>query len=146
MVELAHTAERLSGWLCAKRRHLHRLGLAAAAVWFTAGLAWAVWTFPNSTELNLWPLATLLVAGVPAMTALNASEFRIMSRMAGIRVGWSAAFATTLYASAANMLPIPGGASARVLALKSGGATVITGSMITVLFAGVWGGMAFSYS
>jgi hypothetical protein len=146
MSRFAHTAGRIPNWLSAKRRQLHRIGLAIAAFWFACGLVWAVWTFPESTKLNLWPLAVLLLAGVPVMAILNATEFQIMSRIAGMRTGWSAAFDTTIYASAANMLPIPGGAIARVVALKAGGATFGTGSMVTILFAGIWGGTAFGYS
>jgi hypothetical protein len=80
------------------------------------------------------------------MTAFNATEFHLMSRVAGIRIGYVESLETTIYASAANMLPIPGGLIARIAALKMRGTTIRASSVITVLFAGVWGGVAFCYA
>jgi hypothetical protein len=137
---------RLQSWLSDNRRRLRQIGLVLAISWFSAGLVWALWNLPAGLEFVVWPLTILLFAGIPLMTALNAVEFQLMSRVARTPVGWSEALETTIYASAANMLPIPGSIVARIAALKIRGTTIRTGSMVTALFAGIWGGTAFCYS
>ena len=146
MPAFTQTVEQFYARISGVGRRIERIGLAVAAVSFVIGLVWAISTFPQSLTLTIWPLAVLLLLGVPLTTVLNAAEFHVMSRTAAVRVGWLKSLETTIFASAANMLPIPGSVVARVAALKSGGATIRVGSTIAVLFAGIWGGTAFCYS
>jgi hypothetical protein len=146
MLGLRETTQGTRDWLSGNRRRLQRIALALAAFCFVVGLAWALRAFPESQRLDIWPLAALLFLCVPLIMLCNATEFLVMSRVAGVRMGWSASLETTVYASAANMLPLPGGVITRIAALKAGGATIRAGSMITALFVGIWGGTAFCYS
>lgn len=146
MGRVAMTAGAAWAWLLANRHALRRLGLALSAVAFAAGLYWSLQGFPAALTPTIWPLVLLLAFCFPLAVVLNAAEFHVMARVAGLRVGWSTALETTVLASAANMLPLPGGAIARIAALKAGGATFGLGSIITGLFAGIWGGMAFCLS
>ena len=141
MFTLSQTAQRTQDWLSDPGSRPRRAGLAISIMMFVAGLIWSLQAFAGSAHtLLVWPLAILLFVFVPLTTVLNATEFKLMSRMAGAGVDWAQSFETTIYASAANMLPLPGGVIARVAALKAHGATVRFGSMIVVLFAAIWGG------
>ncbi len=147
MFTLSQTAQRTQDWLSDPGSRPRRAGLAISIMMFVAGLIWSLQAFAGSAHtLLVWPLAILLFVFVPLTTVLNATEFKLMSRMAGAGVDWAQSFETTIYASAANMLPLPGGVIARVAALKAHGATVRFGSMIVVLFAAIWGGIAFCYT
>lgn len=147
MPTLSQTAQRTQNWLSNNGALPRRAGLVISIMMFAAGLIWSLQVFPGSVHtLQVWPLSILLFACVPLTTVLNVAEFQMMSRMAGARVDWAQSFETTIYASAANMLPLPGGVIARVAALKAHGATVRFGSLIVVLFAGIWGAIAFCYS
>ena len=143
--ELTYNMSRGRAWVIDNRQRLRRIGLALAISWFSAGLVWALWALPDTVDFVLWPLAVMLLAGVPLMTALNAAEFHLMSRVAGTHIGCSESLETTIYASAANMLPIPGAVIARIAALKMRGTTIRASSAITALFAGIWGAVAFCY-
>ena len=147
MPTLSQTAQRTQDWLSEHSALPRRTGLVISIAMFVAGLIWSLQAFSGSGHtLKVWPLAILFFVCVPLTTVLNTAEFQVMSRMAGSRVGWPQSFEITIYASAANMLPLPGGMIARVAALKAHGATVRFGSLIVVLFAGIWGAIAFCYS
>jgi uncharacterized membrane protein YbhN (UPF0104 family) len=69
-----------------------------------------------------------------------------MTRLGGREVGWPAAFEVSVYTSAANMLPLPGGVLTRIAALRGLGIGVGRGSLLTLLGLGLWGGVAFVFS
>lgn len=129
------------------RERLRAYGLAVAFAIFIGGLAWAISSVPDLvTRLRWTPLPALLLIGAPLATVLNAVEIYVMSRIAGGPMKWRTAMEVTVYASAANMLPLPGGAMTRLAAMKAHGVSYRIGTSLTLLSFCVWGSLAFLYS
>jgi len=126
---------------------LRKFGLFLALCVFGLGLGWAATRVSDALErLTLAPLLVLLLVGVPANVALNAAEFRAMLQVAGRQLPWFPALEVTVYTSAANMLPLPGGVMTKIAAMRVRGVAVRQGSWLAFLFAGVWAGSAFCFS
>jgi hypothetical protein len=92
------------------------------------------------------PFVGLVILGAPVSIVLSAIEMHAVSRIAGGPMSWRTCFEVTVYSSAANMLPLPGGAMAKLAAMKSHGVNYRTGSAMVVLSFAVWGSLAFLYS
>src|SRR5919112_1252295 len=60
-------------------------------------------------------------------------------------MSWRTSFELTVYTSAANMLPLPGGAIAKLAAMKVHGVGIGRGSAMILLSSAIWGGLAFLY-
>lgn len=110
--------------------------VAAVVVLFGA------WWSASSLELdranmNLFRInvSTLLTGG---LMILNAFEYRLSTEIAGNRRPFGEAFRVALYASIANLLPIPGGVLVRVAGLRSSGARTGTALGATALIGVVW--------
>jgi hypothetical protein len=135
-----------------ERLHPHRANLRRAALFiafcgFTAALVWAAFSISDLwSRIALFPLVLLLVIGVPVAIVLNAAEFRAMLEAAGASAPWRMALEVTIYTSAANMLPIPGGVITRLGGMRARGVGMKQGSWMVLLFAGVWAGAAFLLS
>jgi uncharacterized membrane protein YbhN (UPF0104 family) len=131
----------------ADRATWHRVALLVAALFFAGGLAWSVRAFPASlTELRLVPMLGVVLLGVPLTILLNAAEFIATADYTRRRSTWAGAVEVTIIATAANMLPLPGGTIARVAALRSLGASVRDGVRINLLAAVIWAAIALMYS
>ena len=101
-----------------------RQRLLVASFALFVGVCVTSWlALPDSLEISWWPIPVLLLATTPATLFVNAAEYRIMTRMNGRLVEWQAAFRLTVMASAANLLPLPGGVVIRTQALHSRGAS-----------------------
>jgi len=138
---------KTASWFARRRLQLRRIGLVAALTVFVAGLVLAVRSVPDIQDnLHLAPFLLLLFAALPLTIVLNAAETSLMFRMAGNPVGGAVALETTIYGSAANLLPIPGGVLVRAGALKAGGVGVKRSSVLIAAFALVWAGVAFGFS
>jgi len=134
-------------WFLANRAFLKRIGLVLALIAFAGGFAWAWTSLSGRIDTIAWqPLVALMLIGVPATIVLNAAELRAMASAAGRPMRWPRALEVTVYASAGNMLPIPGGVVARLGGLKAEGVAPRTSAWLIGLFAGIWGGMAMLIS
>lgn len=143
----AASADRVVGTLTARRDQWRLYGLAGALLLFGGGLYWAASSIGDIwSRLSIAHLALLLAIGAPVGMILNSIELYAMSRIAGGPIGWRRSLEVTVYTSAANMLPLPGGALAKVAALKAHGAGLGRGSAVLLLTYAVWGGLAFLYS
>jgi hypothetical protein len=127
-----------------KKRGVRRTATAAAAVLFAGG-ALASWLGLDLQlgELQPGPLVAIALAGVPPTLALNSLETWLSARALGKRYAWRSALLITVYASAANMLPLPGGAMVRIAGLRAAGAGWSRGGAVTLAIALVWLGAAF---
>lgn len=87
-----------------------------------------------------WPLVVVALVGTPATIAVNAAELRAMARLTtgGIAPGWLHAARVVIVATAANVLPLPGGALVRVHALRTAGALLGQATAVTLLAALLW--------
>jgi hypothetical protein len=138
---------RLRERLTPHRASLRRAALFAALCGFAGGLFWALTAVSDIWgRIAIAPLAVLLFLGVPAMVVLNAAEFRAMAEVGFAEISWGTALEVTIYTSAANMLPFPGGVFTRLGGMRAHGIGMRPGSWLLLLFAGVWAGAAFLLS
>lgn len=93
------------------------LGVTALLVFLVSlGVA-----FRHLPTLDLRPELLLVVAGgAGAVFAINAAELRITGHLSRRRLPWSEAVEKTLWATAANLLPLPGGSLIRLQAVADG--------------------------
>lgn len=97
-------------------------------------------------DLRWGPAVLILVAGVPLTLIANAFEFILIGASANHRIPFMKAFEISIIASAANMLPLPGGAITRVAWLKNAGVDIKRSAIITFLYALLWLGISFFLS
>lgn len=134
----------------ARRRGAQLLSYALAALIFGGG-GWVALANVdrNLTQLSVTPLLLLALIVVPATLAANALEYALSAAITGHRVGVVHALRVSLYATAANLFPVPGSAIVRVVALKrqgagTGGAISSTAALgliwlaLSALGAGAW--------
>ena len=114
------------------------LGVAAALL-FAVGFFIALRTVPAGIIWNnLDKLLIIAVIGVPVTMFLNSIELRLSAQAAGRNMGFGSAFKLNLLSSAANMLPLPGGALVRISAITKTGASVGLSAGITLLVGLLW--------
>lgn len=126
---------------------LRLLLLAMALLAFVASAYWAVRQQPDIMHrLDATYVGLLLLIGIPIIWIGNALEFQLMGRYVGVHIRLGPALVTTLLASAANMLPLPGGVLTRMATLKGHGTGLKAGARINLLFALLWVAASLCYS
>lgn len=134
-------------WVSRRRDRIRTIGLIAALLIFGGGIYLALASSPGLlAEVWLAPLIVLTVISAPIGTALNAAELWALSRISRGPMTWRSSFEFTVYTSAANMLPLPGGAMTKLAGFKAHGIGYKTGIGMIVLSFLIWGGLAFLYS
>lgn len=88
------------------------------------------------------PLVLAALVGVPVTLATNAAEFWVSAWFVDRRVSAVFALRTTILATAANLLPLPGGPLVRVHALHRQGVAVTSASAATAAVGLSWLGLA----
>ncbi|NBC21595.1 MAG: hypothetical protein GVY06_11225 [Alphaproteobacteria bacterium] len=143
---------RLNGFNHQARRFTEKPGVRRAA-WIGAllllagGLITALWSAKiDPSQLDWRPLVWLLGAAIPASLLLGTLETMLAAEAVGRRFPPRRALAITLFASAANLLPVPGAAGVRVISLKDAGASMGHAGMTTLGFAVIWLGVALIFS
>jgi hypothetical protein len=126
---------------------LRRIGIVLSACLFTGGLFLAIQATPDLLQkVALAPFLMLFAVSVAFQPALNAAEFRVMVEFGGQRVGWLTALEVTVYTTASNLLPLPGGVLTRMAAMRGYGIPTRKAGLIIILGLAVWGGAASAYS
>ncbi len=124
-----------------------RMLLVIAALVLVAGLYLSFRYQPGLLDRLDWrPALVLFALGVPLILLISSLEFAVMARILGQRVSLATAFEVTVIGSAANLLPIPGGAVARVTALKFAGAGLRESATTMVMMTIMWLGVALMVS
>jgi uncharacterized membrane protein YbhN (UPF0104 family) len=103
----------------------------------------AVRNLPPIDKPIRWSL--VLLAGlvcVPAVTALNALEYRLMAHLAEHHPPRMEILQVTIMGSAANLLPVPGAVVVRLANLNKGGVKVTRGLNLTAIIGITWVGAA----
>lgn len=125
--------------------NLKRIILLLAVALFIGGIALSIYHQPDIFSNLAWrPLVVLMAFAVPINILLNALEFRLSARLINRNVGFGKALEITVIGSAANMLPLPGAALARLVGLKAAGGSYREGAAVTGLIALVWLGAALT--
>ena len=78
---------------------------------------------PDDVQLHWWVALLLVFVTTPLTVVANAGEYRVMAAISGHRVSWLEAGRLTVLATAANLLPVPGGIMVRTQALRAQGTT-----------------------
>lgn len=118
-----------------------------AVLLFLGGILLSVNALPEDVGLQrfdyLWWIA---LVGAPLIVLSNVLELKWSARVVGVRVGLAAAGKIAIMSSAANLLPVPGGAMVRVGALKVAGARIGAGTSVTIVIAVLWLGLALLFA
>lgn len=126
---------------------LQRYSLLVAAVVLAVGLFVALRRLPPDLGLTRPGLLALSAGvGVPVAVLLTVIETWLSARIVKVRFSWWSSLRVSVLASAANMLPLPGGPLVRVSVLKRAGAGLTSSTATTVLVATSWLGVAFLFA
>ncbi|MCP4222757.1 MAG: hypothetical protein GY773_05385 [Actinomycetia bacterium] len=87
---------------------LTRLAGVVSVVGFAAIVIWSIVSHGDQLRVDFTLLTVAAVVGTPLALALNYVELRLIARTAGVELSVGEAATTTLFASAANTLPLPG--------------------------------------
>jgi hypothetical protein len=122
-----------------------RAGMLLAALFFIGGIYLSL-TSSSFDEISVgWSYVIFLTfAGAPATLALNTMALKVSASAVAVQLSTLAAVRLTVLSSAANFLPIPGGAVIRVSALKMGGSTYQSAISITAYAAIFWVAIALT--
>ena len=96
---------------------------------------------PDDQEFNWWMAPVLVLVCTPLTVLANAAEFKVMATFSGRRFGWVGSARLTLIATAANLLPLPGGIMIRTQALRAEGATYRRALGANAAAGGAWVGV-----
>lgn len=131
-----------SRWDTGAHPGIQRVVLGLAIAVFVVGGVWAYQRLDvEPGDLRWAPVLVAGFVGVPLAMSVNVAEYSVSASMTGHRVGFVAALRVTVVASAANLLPLPGGPLVRVQALRGLGATYRRAFAVTVFLAAVWAGV-----
>jgi hypothetical protein len=118
-------------------------GLAVAI--FAVTLWFAIENLPPLPPKTRWPLLLLIaIPGVPAAIAMNVAEYVVSARILGHHVPLWDGVRTSVVATAANNLPLPGSALVRTRALTEMGSPVKRAALSTAIVGLFWIGVACS--
>jgi hypothetical protein len=147
MTRLSAWIKRVTAWLSEHRLPLRRWGIVLSVILFAGGLYLAVEASPGILHrIDLVPFLMLFGVSAVLQPLLNAAEFRVMVEYGGRRIDWLTSLEVTVYTSASNLLPLPGGVVTRMAAMHGYGVGVGKGGRIIILALVVWGGAAAVYS
>jgi hypothetical protein len=134
------TAKRLS-----VRGDVRLAAALLAFALFVTGLTISILTNPNLLrDIRLAPALALLLGVFPLIVAGNVAQTLAIARIAGCRFSLSAAFRVTVFSSAANHLPLPGGILLRVGAMTAAGADAKRAAAATLASGFLWISAAFA--
>ncbi len=128
--------------VCARYRPL-MAGLASLL--FAAGALFSIRELGvHWNAIRIAPLVVLAIFVAPSSGIYGAAGLLILARSVRIRMPLAQSFRAAIYATVAEMLPLPGGMIVRTGALFRGGATLIMSSSL-VLFTGLlWLGISMA--
>lgn len=127
---------RLSRWV--RQPAVYRIGMAVAGTIFVTGLVLSTRALSaESLSFNGLFAVLLIFVGGPATLALNTQAFRLSARAVRCPYSFLDAMRVTVFSSAANFLPLPGGVIIRISALRISGSGYRDSISITA-YAGVF--------
>lgn len=125
--------------------NLKRIILLLTVALFVGGIVLSIYHQPDIlSNLDWRPLVVLMALAVPITILLNALQFQLSARLINRNVRFGKALEIVVIGTAANMLPLPGGALTRLVGLKAAGGSYREGAAVTGLIALVWLGAALT--
>jgi hypothetical protein len=114
-----------------------------ALIIFVSVVVFAWLNMPTLPQEPRWHILVIAGVGViPVTLAWNAAEYHLTARLAGYSVSSLAAVRTSIFASLANLLPIPGALLVRAKAMHAMGASLGKVAFATVVVGLGFAGMA----
>ncbi len=114
------------------------------ALLFLGGAYYAVQAHPELLQNVSWRHVIILtVIGAPAMILTGALEMFVLTKTAGATISFYNCLRLSIAGTAANILPLPGGAIIRTAAMSSNGASLGLASGVTILSGALWVCVAF---
>lgn len=128
----------------ASNRHLFLLLISIFI--FTVGLYFSINASTVSLQsLNLNFVLLLVFIMMPLLLVFNGIEFYLSSKLLGGNINFMQALETIIIASAANILPLPGGVIVKISQLKSSGVHYKHGTTLTLFLALNWLSISILY-
>ncbi len=125
----------LSAWALAWRVPLLAIALSA----FGIGSVLAIRSSGiSASDLRMLPLLALLLVLIPATIAYSAINLSLMAYATGERIGFRDGVRISALAQVAEILPLPGGAMVRTLALMKVGIAPGRSAELVIAFALLW--------
>lgn len=148
-------AARINDWRAGLARinaFVRRPGVQAAAFAiavfvFIGGIALSLRARPELlVNMDLKLLAVIAFGFCPLILVVNAAIFRIIAGFGGVQFNWIDATRLTVFSSALNHLPLPGGPVLRIAAMRARGGDLMKASGLTVAAALIWYGASLVYA
>lgn len=118
--------------------------VALAVTALVVGAVSAYRSLPDDASID-WRLLSLVgLLGTPLTVALSALGYRLAAAGAGVDERLVDSVRISVYGTAANLLPIPGGSLVRIEALRRAGVTIGTATGVTIAVGIVWLGVSLT--
>lgn len=101
-------------------------------------VTWWAWTSVGGIEVDWWWTTMLFVICVPISFGIIAVEQHLSTWLADVSVSYGSSFRTSIVASAANYLPIPGAAFVRIGALSKAGSSTGHATVVAIWLGLEW--------
>lgn len=126
---------------------VRRAAFIVALAIFVLGLIACVLSVPDLlSRIRIGPFLVVILIGVPLTLVLNAIDIILTGRLIRQEFNFLGALKISIFGTAANMLPLPGGAVVRIAALKDKGAALGEGTRATFAAGIIWLGVSLLYS
>ncbi|QGG95856.1 lysylphosphatidylglycerol synthase domain-containing protein [Actinomarinicola tropica] len=112
--------------------------VALTVVALAVGSVSAARSLPDGVEVRWWLVVLVGAVGTPATVALNALEYRASARAVGVDETLGTAARVSIYGTAANLLPLPGGSLVRIDAIRRRGGSMRSATSITIAVGLLW--------
>ena len=127
--------------------HSRKVILIFAFFLFAAGIIYSVNQQPDIfSNLAIFPLLIVFFLLIPISVTLMTWEFQSSTRLFGKNIRFQEAMETTIIASSANFLPLPGAIMVKIAKLKLLGITIKSSSILTALLALIWLSLSLIFS
>ncbi len=130
-----------------KKEIIYRIALLVGGSGFGIGFYLSLRSQPQLISDIQWLPATLVIIfGIPLTILANAFEFILIGSSFQRKISLLRAVEISVIASAANMLPLPGGTIARVAALRTYNIRYGEAIIANIIFALLWVAVAFVFA
>lgn len=128
----------------AERPAVSRALVVLAVGALVVGAVGAVRSLPDDATVD-WPMLALVgLVGTPLTVALSALGYRLAAAGAGVDERLVDSVRISVYGTAANLLPIPGGSIVRIEALRRAGVSLGAATGVTIAVGVVWLGVSLT--
>lgn len=137
---------QVAGWLGVSLAKINRnrarfrvpLLILASAIFFGGAVLSASELSLDLRQIRYPPLLALAFVIAPLSIVYSAANMMLMGKAIGVPLGFISGIRISVFAQVAELLPIPGGAIVRTVALMKGGGGGIQSTSIVLVFSLLW--------